>query len=190
VALPERFKPTPNRPNELKDISEKLATSSISGSVQASAHMVVPHASGTADPMRKIDLTSALQYGQSAGYPPLFSFIRQFTRENLHPNVPYLNGPEIQFTVGSTDGFAKTIEALSNVWSEERDWIREREGILCEEFAYMNAIQAARPRGLQVVPVKIDSEGMLPTGKGGLEDVLKNWDFKTGKRPHLMYTVT
>jgi DNA-binding transcriptional MocR family regulator len=152
--------------------------------------MVVPHASGTADPTRKIDLTTALQYGQAAGYPPLFSFIRQFTRENLHPNVPYLNGPEIQFTVGSTDGFAKTIEALSNVWSEERDWVREREGLLCEEFAYMNAIQAARPRGLQVVPVKIDLEGMLPTGKGGLEDVLTNWDFKTGKRPHLMYTVT
>lgn len=140
--------------------------------------------------MRKIDLTSALQYGQAAGYPPLFSFIRQFTRENLHPNVPYLNGPEIQFTVGSTDGFAKSIEALSNVWSEERDWIREREGILCEKFAYMNAIQAARPRGLQVVPVEIDLEGMVTTGKGGLEDVLANWDTRTGKRPHLMYTVT
>lgn len=76
------------------------------------------------------------------------------------------------------------------MWSEERDWIREREGILCEEFAYMNAIQAARPRGLQVVPVKIDLEGMLPTGEGGLEDVLANWDCKKGKRPHLMYTVT
>jgi DNA-binding transcriptional MocR family regulator len=152
--------------------------------------MVVPHSSGTADPMRKIDLTTALQYGQAAGYPPLFSFIRQFTRQHLHPNVPYLNGPEIQFTVGSTDGFAKTIEALSDVWSEERDWIRERPGLLCEEFAYMNAIQAARPRGLQVVPVKMDAEGMRPTGKGGLEDVLANWDFKIGKRPHLMYTVT
>lgn len=190
MALPERFKPTTNRPNHLDSISEKLVASSVSESVKASAHMVVPHTSGTADPMRKIDLTSALQYGQASGYPPLFSFIRQFTRENLHPNIPYLNGPEIQLTVGSTDGFAKTIEALSNTWSEGRDWDREREGILCEEFAYMNAIQAARPRGLQVVPVRMDSEGMLPTGKGGLEDILKNWDFQTGKRPHLMYTVT
>ena len=140
--------------------------------------------------MRKIDLTTALQYGQASGYPPLFSFIRQFTRENLHPNVPYRNGPEIQFTVGNTDGFSKAIEALSNVWSEEHDEIREREGILCEEFAYMSAIQTARPRGLQIVPVKMDFEGMLPTGKGGLEDVLANWDHNKGKRPHLMYTVT
>lgn len=92
--------------------------------------------------------------------------------------------------MGSTDGFSKTIEALSNVWSEERDWIRERPGILCEQFAYMNAIQTARPRGLQVVPVKIDLEGMLPGGPGGLEDILENWDESKGKRPHLMYTVT
>lgn len=54
----------------------------------------------------------------------------------------------------------------------------------------MNAVQNVRPRGLQVVPVKIDLEGMLPTGPGGLEDVLKNWDASKGKRPHLMYTVT
>jgi DNA-binding transcriptional MocR family regulator len=192
VALPERFKPTSNRPNTVDSLSEKLASSSISDSLTNSAgtHVLVPHASGTPDLMRKIDLTTALQYGQATGYPPLLSFLRQFTRENLHPNVPYLNGPEINLTVGSTDGLAKTLECLSNVWSEERDWIREREGILCEEFAYMNAIQACRPRGLNVVPVKMDLEGMRPDGDGGLEDVLKNWDFTKGKRPHLMYTVT
>ena len=124
------------------------------------------------------------------GYPPLHSFLRQFARENLHPNVPYLNGPEIILTCGSTDGFSKTLELLSNVWSEEKDWVPERPGLLCEEFAYMNAIQAARPRGIQVVTVKIDMEGMKPDGPGGLEDVLANWDHSKGKRPHMMYTVT
>ena len=54
----------------------------------------------------------------------------------------------------------------------------------------MNAVQSARPRGLNVVPVKIDLEGMVPGGKGGLEDVLENWDVRQGKRPHLLYTVT
>lgn len=68
--------------------------------------------------------------------------------------------------------------------------MRERPGLLCEEFAYMNALQAGRPRGLQIVPVKIDLEGMLAAGPGGLEDVLGNWDDTKGKRPHLMYTVT
>lgn len=46
------------------------------------------------------------------------------------------------------------------------------------------------PRGLQIVPVKVDTEGMLAGGPGGLRDVLDNWDIKKGKRPHLMYTIT
>lgn len=54
----------------------------------------------------------------------------------------------------------------------------------------MNAIQTATPRGLNIVPIAIDDEGMMAKGKGGLEDVLENWDFSRGRRPHLMYTVT
>ncbi len=104
--------------------------------------------------------------------------------------MPYAGGPEIILTVGATDGFAKAIEALSNVWSEEKDCISDREGLLCEEFAYMNAVQAARPRGLNIVPVAIDEEGMKASGEGGLDDVLKNWDPSKGKRPHLIYTVS
>jgi DNA-binding transcriptional MocR family regulator len=158
--------------------------------VQPSSHVIVPHDSGTADPLRKIDLTTALQYGQATGYPPLASFINQFTRENLHPNIPYKDGPETILCNGSTDGMSKALECFTNPWSEEKDWLSEREGMLCEEFAYMNAIQQARPRGLNIVPVKIDLEGMLASGPGGLEDVLKTWDYKKGKRPHIMYTVT
>jgi DNA-binding transcriptional MocR family regulator len=79
---------------------------------------------------------------------------------------------------------------VNNEWTEGRDPVDEREGILCEEFAYMNAIQAARPRGLNVTPVGIDDEGMRAEGKSGLRDVLENWDFSKGRRPHLLYTVT
>ena len=188
VAQPERFEPTPNDPNAL---SEKLAATSIKKpDTNAPIHLTVPHASSSSNPLTKIDLDSALQYGQAQGYPPLYSFLRQFSLENLHPNIPYKDGAEIILTVGSTDGFAKTLECLSNIWNVERDWVKEREGILCEEFAYMNAVQTAVPRGLNVVPVKIDLEGMRPDGPGGLEDVLANWDESRGKRPHLMYTVT
>jgi len=189
VALPDRFEPTPNLSTGLEN---KLATTRISPSSSSdrSSHVVVPHDSPSSSPLTKIDLTTALQYGQASGYPPLLSFLRQFTRENLHPNVPYRGGPEIILTNGSTDGLGKALECLSNVWSKDRDWLREKEGILCEEFAYMNAIQAAVPRGLNVVPVKMDLEGMLASGPGGLEDILENWDVSNGKRPHLMYTVT
>lgn len=186
MALPERFPPSQNLDDKL---AKKLATAKISE--PKAAHITVPHDAPASTPlMQKIDLATALQYGQATGYPPLLSFLRQFTRENLHPNVPYLGGPEVILTNGSTDGFSKTLECLTNVWDPVKDWVSDREGVLCEEFAYMNAIQAVLPRGLNIAPVKIDGEGMLASGPGGLEDVLTNWDTRKGKRPHLMYTVT
>jgi len=187
VALPNRWTPTPNDP--VDPPSDSLGKLAISNDTSAS-RILVPHQSSASNILRKIDLTTALQYGTAQGYPPLYTFIRQFARECLHPNIPYKDGAEVILTCGSTDGFAKSIEAFSNPWDVERDWIREREGMLCEEFAYMNAIQAARPRGLNVVPVAIDDEGMMATGTGGLADVLEKWDKNRGKRPHLMYTVT
>ncbi|RMZ80479.1 hypothetical protein DV737_g2998, partial [Chaetothyriales sp. CBS 132003] len=187
VALPNRFKPTSSK--VAGPLSEQLAGPSLSDRAHCS-RVLVPHDSSEANLLRRIDLSTALQYGTAQGYPPLCSFLRAFTRDHLHPNVPYRGGPEIILTCGNTDGFAKCIETFSNVWDEQRDWIRDREAILCEEFAYMNALQTAQSRGLAIVTVKMDEEGMLAHGRGGLEDVLANWDNFKGKRPHLMYTVT
>ncbi|KAF7716409.1 Uncharacterized protein PECH_005300 [Penicillium ucsense] len=152
--------------------------------------LVIPKEVPTTDPSQKIDLSTALQYGTAQGYPPLFSFLRKFTREHLHPNVPYADGPDIVLSCGNTDGFSKAVELFTNIWNPDRDWIQQREGVLCEEFTYMNAIQTIRPRGLNIVTVAVDAQGMVAHGKGGLEDVLSNWDFRRGRRPHLMYTVT
>ncbi|KAL9586647.1 MAG: hypothetical protein Q9212_000782 [Teloschistes hypoglaucus] len=187
TALPDRFPKTPNKP---VDPPTGARTSSAAAAGLVVSQVVVPKTSTNTDILRKIDLKSALQYGTSQGYPPLYSFLRQFTRENVHPNVPYADGPEIILSSGNTDGFSKTIEALSNVWDAGYDSVEDREGILVEEFCYMGAIQTVRPRGLNIIPVAIDDEGMKATGKGGLEDVLKHWDDSKGKRPHLMYTVT
>ena len=196
AALPQRWKPTPNKPVDPPTAqAAQTLPAKPKGSEKSSSHanahsrVVVPKSSDNQDILRKIDLKTALQYGQSQGYPPLYSFLRQFTTENLHPNVPYKDGPEIVLTCGNTDGFAKTLDALTNTWSEERSPIDEKEGLLVEEFEYMNAIQAARPRGMNIVPVALDDEGMCAQGPGGLLDVLENWDISRGKRPHLIYTV-
>jgi DNA-binding transcriptional MocR family regulator len=181
-AHPNRWRPTPNRPG----VDE---TSPDSGS-KAASHVIVPHAADTTDVNKKIDLTTALQYGQASGYPPLFSYIRQFTRECLHPNVPYEGGPEVALTVGSTDGFSKVLELFVNTWVEGKNDIRERPGLLAEVFIYPSILNQAQPRGIQVCPVEMDEDGMAPYGPGGLEDVLANWDDAKGKRPHLLYTVS
>jgi DNA-binding transcriptional MocR family regulator len=187
AALPQRFKPFPHK--SLFN-SSSAYSSTASSSTPESAQVVVPKDTGAKDILKEIDLKTALQYGTAQGYPPLYAFIRQFTRKNLHPNVPYKDGPEIILTCGSTDGMAKTVEAFTNPWFEDRDPVEERGAMLCEQFAYTNALQAVRPRGLAVVPVQLDDGGILVKGKGGLEDVLKNWDTSKGKRPHLLYTVT
>lgn len=161
----------------------------LESSDKSSSRVIVPKESKTKDVRRKIDLTTALQYGVAEGYPPLNAFLRSFTRDHLHPNIPYAGGPDVILTCGSTDGFSKAIEAFTNVWNPDRDWIQQREGVLCEEFAYMNAIQTVQPRGLNVASVVMDGQGMLASGKGGLRDVLENWDFRLGRRPHVMYTV-
>lgn len=184
VALPHRF--------QEKDVPCSGSGSSAFPSADrpATGRLTVPKESQSVDLQKKIDLVTALQYGTAEGYPPLLAFVRRFTRDHLHPNVPYAGGPEIILDCGSTDGFCKTIEAFTNTWNPARDWIRQREGVLCEEFAYTNAIQTVRPHGLNIVGVAMDGQGMRVTGKGGLADVLDNWDFRQGRRPHLMYTVT
>ncbi|RAL01888.1 PLP-dependent transferase [Aspergillus ibericus CBS 121593] len=179
VAHPERFSTTPGN-DQTKN----------PGDSQSTERRIVPKESQTTNLLKKIDLTTALQYGTAEGYPVMADFVRQFTRNHLHPNVPYAGGPDTLLTCGSTDGFSKAIETFTSPWDPRRDWISQREGILCEEFVYMNAIQTVNPRGLNVAPVAMDAQGMLAHGKGGLADVLENWDFRKGRLPHLMYTIT
>ena len=182
IAKPQRWDTTPNNPN--------AGTGDSSPDPNAASHITVPKTNAEVDPLKKIDLSTALQYGTAEGYPPLLSFIRQFTRNHLHPHVPYLGGPEVILTCGSTDGFSKALELVVDPWSADRDLVEERPGLLCEVFVYANALSAAKPRGMHVVGVEIDSEGMLAYGPGGLQDVLENWDIRNGRRPHVMYTVT
>ncbi|KAL2862562.1 putative aromatic amino acid aminotransferase [Aspergillus lucknowensis] len=156
---------------------------------QPSERVIVPKESPSAI-QKKIDITTALQYGTIAGIPPLATFVNQFVREHLHPNVPYAGGPDTVLSVGATDGFSRVVEAFTNTWNPDRDWVHLRQGVICEEFVYMNAIQTFQPRGLNIAPVAMDAEGMLPHGPGGLLDVLQNWDYRNGRRPHVMYTIT
>ena len=191
AAPPDRWRPSPyQQANGLGWQTRLGSESTLATSRADKSRVLVPKTSSTPDVSIKIDLKSGLQYGTAQGYPPLFDYLQRFVKHNLHPNVPYKNGPGIILTTGATDGFCKTLEALSNQWHSSRNPIAEKEGILVEEFAYMNAVQSARARGLNIVPVAVDEEGMCNEGAGGLLDVLENWDTNKGKRPHLIYTVT
>lgn len=186
VAPPDRWKPTPNDSID----PPSSASRSVAGSQLRSNDIVIPTTSVEQNPLRKIDVETALQYGTAQGYPPLYYFLRQWTRNHLHPNTPYRGGPEIILTCGNTDGFAKVLYALTEEWNELKDPVEDRQACLVEHFAYSTAVQAMKPRGLNIVPVSSDDEGMQADGPGALADVLENWDSSRGRRPHLLYTVT
>ncbi|QIX02527.1 hypothetical protein AMS68_008044 [Peltaster fructicola] len=193
VARPDRWQPTSNKPVDPPNEEQlaKLSLGAHNGPLNKPQDQIeVPHTSKQVNPVKKIDLDSALQYGTAQGYPPLYYFIRQLTREHVQVNCPYKGGPEVILTCGNTDGWSKVVQTFTNEWFEDRDHPKDREGVLCEEFAFGNAVQIVNPRGLNLVPVAVDEEGMLADGPGGLGDVLDNWDHSRGKIPHLMYTVT
>jgi hypothetical protein len=196
VALPERWDPSGKFPLGWSTINRnKTESSSFFGSrkVEPSrrpeSHLLVPHTEPAPDPGHKIDLDTALQYGQAQGYPPLQAFMKEFATKHLHPNIPYNGGADVILTCGNTDGFSKILQCFNNEWHVGEP-IEKREGILVEQFAYMGAVGTATPRGLNIVPVAMDDEGMAVDGPGALKDVLENWDTSKGKLPHLMYTVT
>ncbi|KAK2002018.1 PLP-dependent transferase, partial [Colletotrichum falcatum] len=181
AAKPERWEPSPIPGDGAAAEKDKERD------VKAARHVTVPGTDADRDPLRRIDLATALQYGTAEGYPPLRSFVRQFAREHLHPDVPYLGGPEVILNCGSTDGFAKTLQLLIDTWDPARDAAADRPGMLCEVFVYSQVLTQVLPRGVQVVPVEMDEGGMSVSG---LEGVLAGWDERNGKRPSFMYTVT
>lgn len=191
TAKPDRWTPSPNHPDE--ELVQPMSATKISSPSSddfVASHITVPKVLSEKNALKKIDLATALQYGLAQGYPPLYSWIRQFATQHLHPNIPYEGGADVCLTVGSTDGFSKTLDLFVNPWSPEKDDIRDRPGLLSETFMYGNILSQSMPRGVQIVPVKADEGGMVVEGPDGLEDVLANWDEATGKRPHLLYTVS
>ncbi|RTE72088.1 hypothetical protein BHE90_013495 [Fusarium euwallaceae] len=210
VATPERWQPSPNTPAE---VQQQLDEASFNGQSNGktngkaygskngnapqdpdykgtTAHITIPKVLHEPDRTKKIDLATALQYGLAAGYPPLLSFVKQFTNEVLHPSVPYHGGADVILNNGGTDGFSKVLQLLVDPWYEGVHPVTERPGMLCETFVFGNVLTQSRPLGVQVVPVELDREGMLVEGPGGLRDVLDNWDPRNGRRPHFLYTVT
>lgn len=172
------------------DTRKTKATKHKDDEPQNAQHLTVPMSDPQTDPFRKIDVTTALQYGTAEGYAPLLAYIRHFARTNLHPNVPYAKGPEVILTCGSTDGMAKSLELLVTPWDARHDSPRDRPHLLVEKFLYSNVLAQSMPRGVRPVPVEIDAEGMRADGPGGLEEVLSGWNDLDGKRPRIMYTVT
>lgn len=126
------------------------------------------------------DIATAFNYGNGTGAAQLLRWIVEHT-ELVH-KPPYADW-SCTMSVGSTSA---TDMAL-RMFTQRGDYI------LSEEYTFATAVETAAPMGVRVAGVRMDEQGLLPYGPGGLDDVLANWD-ADGKRggarkPFLLYTV-
>eukprot|EP00301_Raphidiophrys_heterophryoidea_P003227 c11465_g1_i2.p1 GENE.c11465_g1_i2~~c11465_g1_i2.p1 ORF type:complete len:443 (-),score=106.08 c11465_g1_i2:120-1448(-) len=123
-----------------------------------------------------IDLDDdALNYGpvMSSGYSPLVKWVTNFIK-NQH-NPPNTNW-SCMVTSGNTDTVNKMVWLLSN----------SGDVVLTEEFSYPGAMMIARPQGREVVGVKMDDQGILPSALEHTCTELR----RQGKKATILYLVT
>lgn len=118
----------------------------------------------------EIPLAKSLQYGGSAGFPPLKDFVTEHTtRVHSIPNDDW----DLTMTIGNTFAWDAVL----------RTFVNPGEPILVEEFTFSSALNAAQAVGAVCVPAKMDLEGLLPEA---LAAQLEHW---VGPKPKLLYTI-
>lgn len=130
----------------------------------------VPNASPTT-----IQLATSLQYQSATGPPALPLFLREYVSKIYNP--AYADW-DVLLTCGATDAWGKIVFML----------MERGDAILVEEWTYPGAENAFLPLETEMVPIKMDGQGVLPSH---LEEVLSTWDEeKRGRRrPRIFYTI-
>ncbi|KUJ23980.1 PLP-dependent transferase [Mollisia scopiformis] len=121
------------------------------------------------------DLSIALNYGQGTGSAQMLRFITEHTE--LVCNPAYADWG-CTLTVGSTSSLDKSL----------RTFCERGDVVLAEEYTYSSAVETASSLGLDFIPIKMDSEGLLPEH---MDEILNQWDEKArgARKPHVLYTV-
>ncbi|KAL6249102.1 Aromatic/aminoadipate aminotransferase 1 [Rhinocladiella similis] len=129
----------------------------------------------TRDGKSALDLSIALNYGQSMGPGALMRYLTEHT-EIVH-SPPYSDW-DICMTSGSTSALDIAL----------RMFVERGHYVITEEYTFSSAIETIAPLGAKMLGIKMDADGMLP---GDLDDALCNWDEKTRRapKPFLVYTV-
>lgn len=118
-------------------------------------------------------MNELLQYSAQPGHRFILDFARRLTIE-IHE--PAYDDFAILLNSGSTDGWNK----LTALLLEPGDYI------LTEEQIYPSAQAAFIPLGCKAAIVGVDAEGARPDL---LEKLLREWDERKGRRPHVFYIV-
>lgn len=121
------------------------------------------------------DISTAFNYGQGAGSAQLLRWMTEHI-ELVH-SPPYEDW-KCTMTIGSTSALDMALRMLT----------RPGDIMLSEEYTFSAFVETARPMGVRVCGVPLDSEGLLPDG---LDHIMSTWDVNArgARKPHLLYTV-
>ena len=111
-----------------------------------------------------------MAYGHGAGQRAALDAVAAITSQyhNAPHHVPTM-------TLASADAITKVFRLLGT----------HGDFFLADEFTFGPMPLAADAHGINWVPVRIDSGGLIPED---LERILREWDDKRGRRPHVLYT--
>ncbi|TKX18990.1 aminotransferase-like protein 7 [Elsinoe australis] len=127
------------------------------------------------DPSANIDLSISLSYGYSLGSEQLIQFL---TTHISHYHAPPYSDWEVCLTIGNTSALEITFRNFAN----------PGDCVLVERHTYSGMIEAAKPLGLTLIPIDMDSDGLSPHS---LSTILSTWADVYGHRPKpkLLYTI-
>ncbi|KAL5021194.1 hypothetical protein ScPMuIL_000349 [Solemya velum] len=130
-------------------------------------------------------LKQALQYSATPGITDLFDWVKGL-QKRVHKPPTLLNSTsdghlDFLITNGSQDGICKALEAMTSV----------DDNVLMEIPCYVGTLSIVRPRGLNILPVNVDHNGVDPNH---LKKQLSRWkpsDAKDpeSKIPKIFYTI-
>lgn len=122
-----------------------------------------------------IQLATSLQYQAATGPPALPLFLREYVEKIYRPAY---SDWDVLLNCGATDAWGKIVFML----------MERGDACLVEEWTYPGAENSFIPLEVEMVPIKMDGQGVLPSH---LEHVLSTWDEKKRgkKRPRVFYTI-
>jgi len=118
------------------------------------------------------ELSAALQYGATSGFPPLLSWVQQHVAK---AHAPPNQASQAALSVGSTDALYKAGMAV----------LDPDDVVLTEEYSWVTLFAVARDRGAVCESVLNDDDGMIPEK---LEEACQRL-VAQGKRPKMVYLV-
>lgn len=124
-----------------------------------------------------LEISQALQYGNSRGHPALVKFLREHIDSMFHVSKMYADW-DILINNGSTFGLESCLRVFCN----------RGDTILLEELCYSSSVEAIEAQGIHHVPIKMDSNGIVVED---LANKLDNWNilYSNIPKPKLIYVI-